>query len=306
MRLDLSLVIPIFNEALTIPELYRRLQKTLQPLELNHEIIFINDGSSDNSLKLLKSLRQKDHRVKILSFSRNFGHMSAIAAGLNVSGGKKVVLMDADLQDPPEIIPKMLKATKGFEVVYGVKSKRKEGLVRRLLFTYFYRLLNFIAAHKMPLDAGTFSVLDRRVVDILNQLPERNKYFSGLRSWTGFSQTGIIYERDPRFAGPPASYQRLVKLALDGMISFSYIPLRLASFLGFICAILAFGFIGLVIMSRIFLGFGIVGWASTMSTVLLIGGIQLITLGIIGEYLARIYDQVKNRPEYIIAEKIGF
>lgn len=303
---DLSVVIPIFNEEETIPKLYTRLKKVLKDLSLTYEIIFIDDGSKDQSFIRLKELRDKNNQIKLISFSRNFGHMSAVSAGLKHSSGNKVVLIDGDLQDPPEIIPEMLKKAKDFEVVYGIKKKRKEGFLRRLLFKSFYLLLNTISPYKMPKDAGTFSVIDKKVVNILNSLPERNKYLSGLRAWIGFAQTGIIYERDARFAGKPASLTRLFKLALDGMISFSYIPLRLSSFLGFTFASLAFVFIIIVVILRVFFEWGIVGWASTLSTVLLIGGVQLITLGIIGEYLARIYDEVKQRPEYIITQKIGF
>lgn len=304
--MQISVVIPIFNEAKNISELYKRLKPVLNTISKEHEIIFVNDGSKDKSLKVLKKLRKKDKKLKIISFSRNFGHMAAVNAGLINSSGKKVVIMDADLQDPPEVIPRMYeKAKKGYEVVYGVKRKRKEGPVIKFMFKTFYRLLNSIAQLKMPLDAGAFSLIDRRVVDILISLPERNKYFSGLRAWAGFAQIGIVYKRGARFAGKPASFRRLFKLAFDGLFSFSYLPLRIASFLGFFFALIAFIFIFVVFILRIFFRAGIVGWASTMSAILLIGGVQLITLGIIGEYLARIYDEVKNRPEYIISEKIG-
>lgn len=307
MTKELSVVIPIFNEEKNLSELYTRLKNTLVSITKNHEIIFVDDGSFDNSLELLKDFNKQDPHVKVISFSRNFGHMPAISAGLKLASGEKVVLMDADLQDPPEVIEKMyLKSQEGYNVVYGTKTKRKEGWLKRFLFASFYRILNSISQYKMPLDAGTFSLFDKKVADILVNLPERNKYFSGLRSWVGFSQTSVTYERGARSLGDATSFKKLIKLALDGMVSFSYIPLRLASFLGFIFALIAFGFIVLVFLARFFLGFGIVGWASTMSTVLFIGGVQLITLGIIGEYLARIYDEVKNRPEYIISQKIGF
>lgn len=300
----LSVIIPIYNEEGNIPELYRRLTQTLKEIE-NYELIFINDGSKDQSFELLKNL-SKDKKVKILSFSRNFGHMAAIDAGIVHANGQKVVIIDADLQDPPEIILEMLdRAEEGFDVVYGIKTNRKEGTLRKTLFKSFYQVLNKITNYKMPADAGTFCLLDQKVVTILRNLPERNKYFSGLRAWTGFNQTGVVYERDARFAGKPASFQRLFKLAFDGIFSFSYFPLKLASILGFVFAVFSFIFIVLVGILRLFFGFGIVGWASLMSTVLFIGGIQLITLGIIGEYLARIYDEVKNRPEFIIAEKIN-
>ena len=185
------------------------------------------------------------------------------------------------------------------------RTKRKEKALKRLLFSAFYRILDKISVYKMPLDAGTFSLIDKKVVRILTNLEEKNMYFSGLRSWVGFSQKGIIYERDKRFTGKPTSFRKLLKLAMDGFFSFSYIPLRIASFLGFIFALFAFLMIIFVIGMRIFFNWGIVGWASTLSMILLIGGVQLITLGIIGEYLARIYDQVKGRPEYIISDRGG-
>lgn len=307
MEFDLSIIVPVFNEEGNINELYRRLNVVLAKITPKYEIVFINDGSSDDSLSVLKKIRQKDIKVKILSFSRNFGHMSAIEAGLKNADGKKIVIMDADLQDPPEIIPKMYsKSLEGYKVVYGIKRKRQEGFLKRIMFKSFYRILNKISSYKMPLDAGTFSLIDSSVSKILISLPERNKYFSGLRAWTGFSQTGITYERGSRFSGKPISFSKLVKLALDGLVSFSYVPLRAASVLGFIFASLAFIMIILVIIGRVYFKLGLVGWASTMSSILLIGGVQLITLGIIGEYLARIYDEVKNRPQYIISEKIGF
>lgn len=307
MKIKLSIVLPVWNEEKIIPELYRRLKTVLNKTNKLYEIIFINDGSTDQSLLLLKKLQKKDKKIKIISFSRNFGHMPAVMAGLKHASGEKVVVMDSDLQDPPECIPKMcVLSLQGFDVVYGTKKKRKEGVFRKILFASFYKILNKISQHEMPFDAGTFSLLNRKVVEILTSLSERNKYFSGLRAWTGFSQTSLVYEREARFAGKSASFRRLFKLAADGLISFSYIPLRLASFLGFIFASLAFIFIILVIILRLMFGFGIIGWASTLITILLLGGIQLITLGIIGEYLARIYDEVKNRPEYIISEKYGF
>jgi dolichol-phosphate mannosyltransferase len=305
--MQISAVIPIFNEEKNIPELYKRLKPVLTKISKEHEIIFVNDGSRDKSLNILKAIRARDKKVKIISFSRNFGHMAALDAGLALASGKKTVIMDADLQDPPEVIERMYKKAKsGFDVVYGIKKERKENFIMRSLFKSFYRILNSISTYKMPLDAGTFSIIDKKVLNILTSLPEKNKYFSGLRAWIGFTQTGVVYKREARFAGKPANLKRLIKLALDGFISFSYLPLRIASILGFIFAMIAFAFIFVVFVLRIFFHAGIVGWASTMSAILLIGGVQLITLGIIGEYLARIYDEVKGRPEYIISEKIGF
>lgn len=303
----ISVVVPIYNEANNIPVLYRRLKKVLSSINSKHELIFINDGSSDNSLNLLKQIRKTDRKIKIVSFSRNFGHMQAIQAGLANTNGKKVVVMDADLQDPPEVITRMYQKSKdGYDVVYGVKKKRKENFLKRFLFSFFYFLLSKISKVEMPLDAGTFSLLDRKVVKILISLPEKNKFFSGLRSWAGYKQTGVVYERGKRIKGQSKSINRLIGLALDGLISFSFLPLRIASYLGFLFAGVSFVFIIFVIVGRVVFGLGIVGWASTLSIILLIGGVQLITLGIIGEYLGRIHEEVKNRPDYLITEKIGF
>ena len=316
--MKISVVIPVYNEEKNIPVLYKRLKAVLNGLSKSHEIIFVDDGSLDLSLEQIINIRKKlsfitslppsktDPRIKIAKFSRNFGHMAAVDAGLAASTGRKVIITDADLQDPPEIIPRLYaKAEDGFDVVYGIKRKRKESLLRKTLFKLFYKVLNGIAQLKMPLDAGTFSVLDRKVVNILISLPERNKYFSGLRAWTGFKQTGVTYERGKRHAGKEASLGRLFNLAVDGLISFSHLPLRIASFLGIFFAVLSLIFIIGVFVARFVFGKGIVGWASTMTTILFIGSIQLITLGVIGEYLARIYDEVKGRPEYIVSRKIG-
>jgi len=304
--MEISAVIPFLNEEKNLKPLYKRLKIVLEKISDSHEIIFVNDGSTDKSEILVKSIIKKDSKTKLISFSRNFGHMAAIHAGLTSSKGNWVTVLDADLQDPPETILKMYKkAMEGFEVIYGIKTKRKEDVFRRTLFKAYYILLNSISYYKMPLDSGTFSLLNRRVVNILTKLPERNKYFSGLRAWTGFRQTGILYERDKRYKGKPASFRRLFNLAFDGLLSFSYVPLRISSFLGIIFAAFAFLFILIIFILRLFFQIGIIGWASTISTILLIGGVQLITLGIIGEYMARIYDEVKKRPEYIVKEKIG-
>lgn len=307
-KVQISVVIPVFNEEKNIPILYRGLKPVLTNISPDNEIVFVDDGSTDKSSISVKTLRTKDKSVKLITLTRNFGHMKAVSAGLINTSGKKVVIMDADLQDPPEVITQMYhKAQEGFAIVYGVKVKRKERFIKRFFFSVFYRLFNLISPLKMPLDAGIYSLLDRKVVDVLNSLSERNKYFSGLRTWTGFSQVGVIYERAKRHTGKSKSFTRLLGLALDGLLSFSYLPLRIASFLGFILATLSFLFIILVIIWRLFIDPNVTfGWASTLSTILFIGGVQLITLGIIGEYLGRIYEEVKGRPEYLISEKIGF
>lgn len=306
MKTKISVVVPIFNEEGNIEILYSKLKQTLQKISNSFEMIFVNDGSIDNSYRLLKKVSRRDKKVKLISFSRNFGHMSAINAGLEHSTGERVVVMDADMQDPPFVIEKMYKKSlEGFDVVYGVKKKRKESFIRVYMMKIFYMLLSKISNVKIPLDAGTFSLVTRKVVDHINELPERNKYFSGLRAWAGYNQAGVVYERAKRYRGKEASYTRLFKLAMDQIISFSFVPLKLASFLGFIFSLVAFLMIIVLFVLKFFVNLGIVGWTSTITTILLIGGVQLITLGIIGEYLARIYDEVKHRPEYIIKERVN-
>lgn len=306
MKTKISIVVPIFNEEGNIDILYTKLRETLLKIDKNYEIVFVNDGSIDNSYTLLKKIAKKEKKVKIISFSRNFGHMSAINAGLEHCKGERVVVMDADMQDPPFVIEKMYKKSlEGFDVVYGVKKKRKESFIRVYMMKVFYRLLGKISNIKIPLDAGTFSLVTRKVVNHINELPERNKYYSGLRAWAGYNQTGIVYERAKRYKGKEASYARLFKLAMDQIVSFSFVPLKIASFLGFLFSVVAFLMIIVLLVLKFFVNLGIVGWTSTITTILLIGGVQLITLGIIGEYLARIYDEVKHRPEYIVKEKIN-
>ena len=307
MDTKISVVIPVYNEEQNLKTLYAELTATIKQITSSYEVIFVNDGSTDKSLQQIKLLKKKDRKIKALSFSRNFGHMAALSAGLSHAGGKHVVIMDADMQDPPKVILKMYKKAKeGFNVVYGKKVNRKESPVRRGMFNLFYKIIDAISPLALPHNVGTFCIIDQKVAKILISLPEKNKYFSGLRTWAGFNQTEVVYERSARYKGSDASLKRLFNLAIDGMVSFSYIPFRLASFVGFAFATIAFIAILIVVIARIFFGVGIIGWASTMITVLLIGGVQLITLGIIGEYLARIYDEVKGRPEYIISEKIGF
>lgn len=304
--MKLSIVLPIHNEADNVSKLYSRLVRVIRKITSSYEIIFVNDGSTDNSLNLIKTLRKKDKKVKIINFSRNFGHMAAITAGLRNSSGEKVIVMDSDLQDPPKVIIRLYEKAKDYDVVYAVKTKRKESFAKRLLFRLFYTIQTKITDLPIPANAGTFSIVDKRVVKIIKNLPEKNKFFSGLRVWSGFRQTSVEYERGKRIAGEKNTLKKLFQLAFDGLFSFSYVPLRMASALGIIIAFVAFVFIIVVTTLRIFFGWGIIGWASTMSAILLIGGVQLITLGIIGEYLARIYDEVKNRPEYIISKRIGF
>lgn len=311
-----SLVIPIFNESEIIPELWRQLSQVLQQLEGNSEVIFINDGSRDNSLELLQNIRENNNQtntdlkiqVKIINFSRNFGHQCALTAGIDHASGQAVIMMDGDLQDAPTAIFDFIKMWQaGYQVVYAIREKRKERFFKRLAFKTFYQIQTFLSGVEMPRDAGIFSLMDRQVVKILQLMPEHNRYITGLRAYTGFKQTGVYVERGPRYKGEPrVSLVRLFKLAFDGIFSFSTIPLKIATFLGLVSAIVAFilGLVGLYVkfvMGQIFLE-----WVYGLTTTFFMGGVQLLSLGIIGEYIGRIYDEVRKRPYYIIAEKIGF
>ncbi|HUI09558.1 MAG TPA: glycosyltransferase family 2 protein [Bacteroidota bacterium] len=303
-----SVIIPVYNEEQTIPELYARLAAAASPLDAPVEIVFVDDGSRDRSYELLASLHGRDARVKVLRLSRNFGHQIAISAGLEAAQGDAVVLMDGDLQDPPELLPAMVNRWKeGFAVVYTVKKSRRENPLKRFAFTSFYRILHTLSSIQIPMDAGNFSLLDRRVVDVLRAMPERNRYISGLRAWAGFPQTSVAYDRDPRFAGKPQmSLGRLVHLALDGIFSFSNVPLRLAIYIGLLTAALAFAGALYVVYAKLFTDRAILGWASTILSVLFVGGMILVTLGVIGEYISRIYEEVKKRPLYVVRDRIGF
>ena len=307
-NLDYSVVIPIFNEEEIIPELWRRLSDILDRLDSSSEVIFINDGSVDNSLELLKEINHKNQEVKIISFSRNFGHQCALSAGIDHTNGKAVILMDGDLQDSPEAIISFLQLwQQGYDVVYAIRKNRKEKWLKRLAFKSFYYIQKKLSGIVTPMDAGIFSLMDRKVILTLRQMPERNKYLSGLRAYAGFKQKGVYIERGPRYRGQPkVSVSKLFKLAFDGIFSFSTIPLKIATILGLVSAIISFiiGLIGLYV--KFILGQEFLSWAYGLTTTFFMGGIQLLSLGIIGEYIGRIYDEVRQRPYYIIQEKIGF
>ncbi len=307
-NIDYSVVIPIFNEEEIIPELWRRLSDILDRLDSSSEVIFINDGSVDNSLELLKEINHKNQEVKIISFSRNFGHQCALSAGIDHANGKAVILMDGDLQDSPEAIISFLRLwQQGYDVVYAIRKNRKEKWLKRLAFKSFYYIQKKLSGIVTPMDAGIFSLMDRKVILTLRQMPERNKYLSGLRAYAGFKQIGVYIERGPRYRGQPkVSVSKLFKLAFDGIFSFSTIPLKIATILGLVSAIISFiiGLIGLYV--KFILGQEFLSWAYGLTTTFFMGGIQLLSLGIIGEYIGRIYDEVRQRPYYIIQEKIGF
>ncbi|MEM8673459.1 MAG: glycosyltransferase family 2 protein [Cyanobacteria bacterium P01_G01_bin.67] len=303
-----SIVIPIFNEEAILPELWRQLRAVIDQLDGICEVIFVDDGSSDRSYQILSELHQANHEIKIIRLSRNFGHQSALTAGIEKASGKAVILMDGDLQDSPQAIFNFIdKWHQGYDVVYAVREKRKEFWLKRFAFVGFYRLLNSLSGMKLPIDAGIFSLMDRQVAIALRQMPERNRYLSGLRAYAGFRQTGIIVERGSRYKGQPkVTVTKLFKLAFDGIFSFSIIPLRIATIFGLISAIVSFiiGIIGLYF--KLILGTTFLSWTYGLTTTFFMGGVQLIFLGIIGEYIGRIYDEVKQRPYYLIRDTSGF
>ncbi len=305
-----SFIIPIFNEEETIPELYKRVSAVMNQMEEAVELILVNDGSNDRSLEQIRTLRQQDTRVCYVSLARNFGHQIAVTAGLNFVRGQVAVILDADLQDPPELIPEMLGLWRqGYQVVYAQRSKRRHASwIKRLTAFSFYRLLQRLSDVKIPSDTGDFCLLDRQVVDLLNAMPERNRYIRGLRSWVGFRQTAIRFERDPRFAGQVKyTFRKSFALAINSILSFSQVPLRLATYLGLVSAGFALIMMLLVLYWRLFsLSPQLVGFSIITIAQFFLGAVQLICIGILGEYIGRIYEEVKARPLYTIGEIVGF
>ena len=304
-----SVVVPVFNEEAVVCECFRRIKAVMDKTNEEYEIIFVNDGSRDNTKKIISELCDKDKCVKLIDFSRNFGHQTAISAGMDLSSGQAVIVTDADLQDPPEVIPEMIEKWKeGFDVVYGRRTKRKgETFFKRATAKMFYRILKSLTSFDIPTDTGDFRLIDRKVCDVLSSLKEKNRYIRGLVSWTGFRQTEVCYVREERFAGETKyPFKKMLKFALDGITAFSYKPLKLASVLGFMLSGVSFLYLLLVIYLKLFTEVTVLGWASAMSVILFFNGIILIMLGMMGEYIGRIYEEVKNRPLYVIREKKGF
>lgn len=300
----LSVVIPIYNEQATLSELYRRLMHVLSEnlAELAYEIVFVNDGSTDGSIQILSELHADDPAVKVMNLSRNFGHQAALTAGLDYAKGDAVICMDGDVQDPPEIIPTLVARWRdGNDVVYAVRKLRKEGFIKRGCYAAFYRLLRRLSMVSVPLDAGDFALMDRRVVDCLKALPERSRFIRGLRTWVGFRQTGVEYEREKRFAGTPKyTWPKLVHLAVSGLLSFSALPLRMATAVGFMISFCSLLGIIVALYLKLFTDQAIPGWTATVIPMLVLGGIQLLSIGILGEYIAQIFDEVKRRPLYLV------
>ncbi|MDJ0929066.1 MAG: glycosyltransferase family 2 protein [Gammaproteobacteria bacterium] len=309
---QLSVVVPCFNEQDVIQMTHDRLVGALGSLaDYGLEVVYVNDGSSDDTESMLFALAAAEPRVRVVSLARNFGHQPAVTAGLVHASGDVVAIIDADLQDPPEVIPEMLKLWRdGYEVVYGVRTRRKEGILKRAAYASFYRLYKLLANIDMPLDSGDFALLDRRVVDVLNGLPEKNRFLRGLRTWAGFRQTGYTYERAARAAGEPKySFRALMRLAFDGIFNFSTTPLTLIFVAGAIISGLA-AIAALVYLAARVWGFSVFGqspedvpgFTTLILTILFFSGVQLISVGILGEYLGRIYQETKMRPTYVIKE----
>jgi dolichol-phosphate mannosyltransferase len=305
-----SVVVPIYNEAAGLCELYRRLRCVIDQLDGSVEIIFVNDGSQDGSLSLIKDLRRIDSRVCYVDFSRNFGHQVAVTAGLNFARGEAVITMDADLQDPPELILELThKWQQGYSIVYARRIRRaREGWFKRGTAYLFYRVLKTMADVEIPTDVGDFCLMDEKVVKVLNSMPERNRYLRGLRAWTGFRQTSVPFERDPRFAGTVKyTFQKSLKLAIDGLSSFSRVPLRIATYIGLLSALVSLAMMILVVYWRLFYpNSSLTGYAFIITAVFFLGAVQLFSIGILGEYIGRIYEEVKKRPLYNLNEIVGF
>lgn len=309
MSIRYSIVIPAYNEELVIEESYKRLKAVMDKTNESYELIFVNDGSRDRTGEILSELCDKDKNVKMIDFSRNFGHQTAISAGMDLSSGQAVCVIDADLQDPPEVILDMIaKWKEGYDVVYGKRAKRKgETFFKLFTAKMFYRILKSMTTVDIPVDTGDFRLIDRKVCDVMSSLTEKNRYIRGLVSWVGFKQTDVTYVREERFAGETKyPLKKMLKFALDGITSFSYKPLKLSTYLGFILSIGSFIYLLIVIFLKLFTDSTVSGWASTLSVSLFFNGVILMMLGIIGEYIGRIYDESKNRPLYIIREKKGF
>jgi glycosyltransferase involved in cell wall biosynthesis len=305
---ELSVVIPVYDEAAVLPELHRRLVEVLPSCAATWEIVFVDDGSRDQSPAILLAAAERDPRVRIVRFTRNFGHQAAVTAGIAYARGAAVVVMDADLQDPPETIPALVAEwRRGFEVVSAVREVREgEDPVRLFLIKLFYRLIRRLSPVDLTADVGDFRLLDRRVADALNRLPERNRYVRGLIRWLGFRHTEVRYRRAGRFAGETKySYGKLFRLAIDGITSFSTVPLRFVVYLGFAISVLSIGLIAYALWGRLVSGETPAGWTSVFVTLTFLSGVQLVSIGILGAYVSRIFEEVKARPLYVVWSETG-
>ena len=296
------MVVPLFNEEENLGPLHLRLSETMRSLGVSYELIFVNDGSRDDTSRRIDELAKIDPHVTTIHMSRNFGHQPAVSAGLEFAQGRAVIVMDGDLQDPPEVLPQFVaRWHEGYDVVYAIRTKRKEGILKRVGYSSFYRMMRAISDLDIPLDSGDFCLMDRRVVEAMNELPERKRFVRGLRTFVGFRQIGLPYERAAREAGKPKyGFSALVLLAIDGLISFSNYPLRLVTRIGILTTILAIALTVWILIDAFFQKTAPRGWASLIVVVLFMGSVQLISLGIVGEYIRLIFLESKGRPTYII------
>ena len=308
-KIYLSIIIPVFNEEESLSELYRRLTKVMEDFGDTYEIIFVNDGCQDNSLQVMLKLQEQDKCVKVIDFSRNFGHQIAITAGMDYASGSAVICLDADLQHPPELIPELVAEWReGNDIVYTIRQETEgETFFKKLTSKFFYMLINKIANVKISSNAADFRLLDRKVVEDFRSIRERGRFVRGLVNWVGYKQIGVTYKAEPRFAGQSKySFGKMLRFAFDAITAFSSFPLQLSVYLGFVVSFLSFLYVMYIFCETLYFKHTVPGWSSIMVIVLFLGGVQLITIGIIGEYISRIYEEVKERPLYLVRRFIGF
>lgn len=304
-----SIVVPAFNEQEVLEETYKRLTEVMEQTKENYEIIFINDGSRDRTYEIAEEICKRDLHIKLINFSRNFGHQIAVTAGMKYSSGQAIVIIDADLQDPPKVILDMIQKWKeGYDVVYGQRLKREgETFFKKFTAKCFYRMLNKMTSMEIPVDTGDFRLIDRKVCDVMNSIREKNRYVRGLVTWVGFKQTAVEYKRESRFAGETKyPLKKMIKLATDAILSFSYKPLRLAGLVGGVLSACSFIYLIVIIIQKLFTDTTQPGWASIFAIILFFNGVSLILHSITGEYVGRIYEETKNRPLYIVRDTINF
>ena len=307
--IQISIIIPCYNEEKNIDYLFERLEDVVKSLNITYEFICINDGSKDNTLDSLIKHHQRNKNIKIINLSRNFGKEIALTAGIDYAQGNAIIPIDADLQDPPELIHQLIeKWQEGYDIVYATRRSRQgESYLKRLTANLFYIVIEKISSVFIPRNTGDFRLLDRRVIEVLKTMPEKTRFMKGLFSWVGFKQTSIMFDRQPRLQGKTSwNYWKLWNFALDGITSFSSIPLRIWTYFGLFISFMSFIYATFLILRTLIFGIDLPGYASIMVTILFLGGIQLLTLGIIGEYLSRVYEEVKGRPIYIVRDIYGF
>ena len=304
-----SVVIPAYNEEEVIIESYKRLKTVMESMAEPYELIFVNDGSRDRTAQIIAQLIETDPHLRLINFTRNFGHMPAITAGMEYAEGDAVIIIDADLQDPPEVLPNMAALWKeGYDVVYGKRKERQgESFFKKISAKYFYRFINSMVPIELPVDTGEFRLMDRKVCDAVNSLEEKHRYIRGLVSWVGFKQVAYEYVRVERFAGETKyPLKKMIAFAMDAITAFSYKPLKLATTMGFVISLCSFIYMIVILWQRLFTDTTITGWASTVGLILFTQGMVLMILGLMGEYIGRIFEELKNRPVYIVQEVLGY